>query len=95
MVPPIKVSQGEELVVRETSDFVGFGEEVLGKRYHPVQRQVLMAAFNEGFCGSFVSCNDGGKTREVFATIILGSLFLFPNGRVMSTSGPFDRSKTN
>jgi hypothetical protein len=93
MVPPIKLSEGEELVVRETSDFIGFGEEILGKRYHHVQRDVLAAAFKEGFCGSFVSCNDGGKTREVFATIILGSLFLFPNGRVMSTSGAFRQIK--
>lgn len=93
MVPPIKLTSGEEVVVRETSDFVGFGEEILGKRYHRVQRQVLEAAFHDGFCGSFVSCNDGGKTREVFSTIILGSLFLFPNGRVMSTSGAFRQIK--
>lgn len=93
MVPPIKLSDGHEIVVRETSDFVGFGEEILGKRYHPVQREVLTEAFREGFCGTFVSCNDGGKTREVFSTIILGSLFLFPNGRVMSTSGAFRQIK--
>lgn len=89
MIPPIKLSSGEEIVVRETSDFVGFGEELLQKRYHRVQKQVLEEAFQEGFCGSFVSCNDGGKTREVIATIILGSLFLFPKGRVFSTSGSF------
>lgn len=93
MVPPVKLSNGHEIVVRETSDFVGFGEEILRKSYHPVQREVLTEAFKEGFCGTFVSCNDGGKTREVFSTIILGSLFLFPKGRVMSTSGAFRQIK--
>lgn len=87
-----KQSQSE-VVVESCSDFVGFGENILNKRFYPKQKQVLESLFPRGSKVSFVSCNDGGKTVEVIVTAILAHLCLFPKGRIISTSGSFRQIK--
>lgn len=82
-----------ELIVESCSDFVGFGENILGKRFYPKQKAVLETLFKRGSKVSFVSCNDGGKTVEVIVTAILAHLCLFPQGRIISTSGSFRQIK--
>jgi phage terminase large subunit len=75
------------------STFDGFAEGVLGMRLYPKQRAVLRALDPPGAQVSFKSCNEGGKTSRVICAAVLGHLALYPDGKIVSTSGSFRQIK--
>lgn len=80
----------------ETTDSYGFrefGETILQKKFYPKQAAVLEELMRAGGLPvSFVSCNEGGKTREVIVTAILAALVLF-KAKVITTSGSYAQIK--
>jgi len=75
------------------ADPAGFSTAVLGMELYPKQAAVLHALMQPGCRLSFRSCNEGGKTARVIAGAILWHLALFPQGRIVSTSGSFRQVK--
>lgn len=71
--------------------FREFGEVILGRRFYPRQAEVLDALPGR-LPVSFVSCNEGGKTREVITTAILAAL-VHAGAKVITTSGSYAQIK--
>lgn len=78
-----------ELVARPD----GFARGMLGMRLYPKQVEVLERLAPAGSVVSFRSCNEGGKTSRVIVAAILWHLYVFPKGRIVSTSGSFRQIK--
>lgn len=72
---------------------VGFARGMLGMQLYRKQEEALEKLAPAGSVVSMRSCNEGGKTSRVICAAILWHLWIFPKGRVISTSGSFRQIK--